>query len=57
MRDMVKESRCGPMEQDTKVNGKRIKLMGKVNSGMWMEMFSMESGKMIKLTDTESILM
>lgn len=45
-RDM--EFKNGLMGQDMRVNGKKIKLMGKVNFFTSMEMFLKENGNKIK---------
>ena len=54
---MVLEFRYGQMVQSTKVNGKTIKPMAKVNFGMQMEMFMKETGKMIRQMASESTFM
>ena len=46
--DMDMVYKFGLMELDMKENGKITKLMEKENSGMWMEMYLMVNGVMIK---------
>lgn len=45
------ESKLGQMALDIRVSGERTKLMEKENFGMWMVIYTMENGKMTKLTD------
>lgn len=54
---MDTESKSGQTVLAMKGNGNEIKLMAGESSGMLMGMFSMESGKMTKQTDTVSIRM
>lgn len=54
---MATEFKYGQTEQGTKVNGVTTKLMAKGNSGMSMVTYSMASGWMTRLMDTESTLM
>lgn len=55
--EMGLEYRPGPMELNTKENGKIIKLMEKVSFGMLMVIFLKEIGEMIKLMGKEFIFM
>ena len=52
---MAKALRSGQMELDMKACGELIKLMEKESSGMWMEIYSKESGKTTRQTDMVSI--
>lgn len=52
---MVMEYKCGQMEQGMKAIGSTTKPVAKVNFGMWMGMYSKESGKMTKQMVMESI--
>ncbi len=54
---MASEFRFGQMERNMKDIGKITKLMGRVNFGMQMEMYTMESGKKIKHMEKAYILM
>ena len=55
--EMAKEFKYGQMVRDMKENGKKIKLVVKVNLDMSMVMSLMVNGKMIKQMDTEFIFM
>ena len=54
---MAMEYKSGLMGLAMKESGETTKLMAKGNSGMSMETYLMDSGKMTKLTDTEFTLM
>jgi hypothetical protein len=55
--DMALALKYGPMVQNMKVNGVLTKLTEKENSGMLMEMFTTDYGKMIKQMDMASMFM
>ena len=50
---MAQVLKFGLMEPSMKVSGDRIKQMVPVNSGMLMEMFTRDNGRMTKQMDTE----
>lgn len=54
---MAQVLKFGQMVPNMKVNGATIKPMAKVNSGMQMGMSMRETGKMTRLTASESIFM
>lgn len=54
--DTAKAPKFGLMEPDTKGFGEKIRLTEKENSGMLMETYLRENGRMTKQMGTESIL-
>jgi hypothetical protein len=53
VKDMAQVPKFGLMEPNMKVSGDRTKQMVPVNSGMLMEMFTRDNGRMTKQMDTE----
>ena len=53
----VRECRSGLMALDTRANGGGTRLTGRASSGMWMAMYLMDTGRMIRPMVSVYILM